>query len=123
MYIHTSYENIIHMKIYILEKKFVEQNEIEDMNTSLITAFVTAPTFYDTIDERHAYLVSVHASQYHNSFSIVRDQYICARFFINSFFSFQSVFAWPINNTMFRPDDQTISMRMVLYWTNFAKTG
>ncbi|XP_028408724.1 bile salt-activated lipase-like [Dendronephthya gigantea] len=34
-----------------------------------------------------------------------------------------SVFGFPVNNTRFRPDDQTLSMRMILYWTNFAKTG
>ncbi|CAB4003973.1 Hypothetical predicted protein [Paramuricea clavata] len=34
-----------------------------------------------------------------------------------------SVFGLPINDTKFRSDDRTLSMRMLLYWTNFAKTG
>ena len=34
-----------------------------------------------------------------------------------------SAFGAPINNTNFRSDDQTLSVRMILYWTNFAKTG
>ncbi|XP_046846337.1 acetylcholinesterase-like [Xenia sp. Carnegie-2017] len=34
-----------------------------------------------------------------------------------------SVFGWPVNNKQFLIDDQTLAMRMVLYWTNFARTG